>query len=52
MGRCSPRQNFMLYTVKESHTVFLRDVNFNTFLITCILQKFNLKFIYGCIIID
>ena len=28
MGRV---QNFMLYTVKESHTVFLRDVNFNIF---------------------
>ena len=31
MGRCSPCQNFMLYTVKESHTVFSRDVNFNVF---------------------
>ena len=41
MGRCLPGQNFMLYTVKKSHTVFLRDVNFNILWITCILKKFN-----------
>ena len=31
MGRCLPRQNVMLYTVNESHTVFSREVNFNIF---------------------